>query len=193
MTLNSFVVEGAAEKAILDILVENCLLNIQRDTFLENNSGKIIFDSLNPRKFAKDFLNHDFDEPVQVHVLLDNPNKKLDFSKYSNQVGLVKYYVTREEIETIHLYHNENWLLQYGKYKQHMSGKDAKPSAFFINHGHGGLGITNIKQYDYVYNLWCNAPQELVAAIKHVQTDMKHKHSLRSFPRNYGYLADLLK
>ncbi|HAT54076.1 MAG TPA: hypothetical protein DCW31_02315 [Lactobacillus sp.] len=193
MTLNSFVVEGAAEKAILDILIENDLLKIPCDTVLENNSGKIIFDTLNPRKFAKDFLNHDFDEPIQVHVLLDSPNKKLNFLRYSNQIDSVHYYVTREEIEAIHLYYNPDWPSQYEKYKHHTTGTETKPSAFFINRGHGGLGITNIKQYDYVYGLWCDSPQALVKAIKHTKTDMLRKHSLRGYPENYGYIADLLK
>jgi len=190
--LNSIVTEGASEHAIMDILLENDLLVFSSDTLIENSAGEVIHEGLNAKAYSNEFLSHAFQDDITVHVVMDDPKRQIKLKKYSNQISVVKCYITREEIEAIHLHYNEAWSSQYSQYKQKSSGKFAKPSAFFKAATPEGLGIKTIKKYEYVYRMWSSNPSRLVAAIYAVQTEMKHKKSLRGYPNLY-YLADLIK
>lgn len=108
--------------------------------------------------------------------------------KLSNAVTDITYYVTREEIESIQLRADPNWLPRFEKYKR-KKGTDKKPSNFFIHE----LKISKIKKYDYVYKLWKDKPEALVDALQSVKREMQHKDLLKSKGSNYKYLADLLR
>ncbi|MBU7555602.1 hypothetical protein KGP43_08495 [Pediococcus ethanolidurans] len=186
------MLEGAAEAAIIDILLENNLLVFSKDELIMSANGERYQQGLNERKFARDFLRRDFgSNKIHMHIVLDKLNFSTKLHKLSDQVGNVTCYVTREEIESIQLFARSDWNAQFIKYKDNHTGKEAKPSAFFKNNE--GLGIKNIKKYDYVYNLWGNRVADLQDAIKQVKINMIQKHSLRGLGNDKKYLADLLK
>lgn len=192
MIYNGVVVEGTSEKAIVDLLIENDLLKFKRDTLLfnTNDNDEIVFASLNPKKYCADYLGHAMeDDSVVIHVVLDN-DKKLDFAKYSADIVDVQYYITKPEIEAIHLYNDPSWHAQYQKYRvtAKRSNLNPKPSEYFkAPKSQNGLGIKNIKKYEYVHNLWSNNILGLVNAIQQeaIQQNKKHPNNLT--------LADLLK
>lgn len=195
--MNGLMVEGTAEQAIIDLLLENNLLTLNVDSLIQSPQNEFYQVGLNAKKFQRDFLNHEFDS-VCVHVVLDNPKKVL---KLYNIDQLI-YYVTREEIEAIQLYAYPEWKKQYLNFVNSNSRHkniDCKPSTFFKSKD--GLEIKNIKKYDYVYNLWANNISGLVNAIKSVRNEMHKKNSIqkcfngRKKNKNveYKYLADLLK
>lgn len=194
--MNGLMVEGTAEQAIIDLLLKNDLLALSMDDLIQSPQNKFYQVGLNAKKFQRNFLNHEFDN-VCVHVVLDDPKKKL---KLYNVNQLI-YYVTREEIEAIQLYAYPGWKEQYLKFvKSNSKHKniDCKPSSFFKSED--GLGIKNIKKYDYVYNLWVNNISGLVNAIKSVRNEMHRKNSIQKCFNGrkkdkeveYKYLADLL-
>ena len=196
--LHGLIVEGKAEQAIIDLLLKSDRLILNKDNLIQSPQSKFYQVGLSAQKFQRDFLSHD--DKVCVHVVLDDPKKKL---KLFNVDELI-YHVTREEIEAIQLYANPNWKKQYLQFVKANSRKkskniDCKPSTFFRRED--GLGIKNIKKYEYVYNLWVNNIDGLVRAIKSVKSEMYKKKSIqkcfngRKKNNNikYKYLADLLK
>lgn len=195
--MDGLMVEGTAEQAIVDLLLENNLLILDEDNLIQSSQNEPYQVGLNAKKFQRDFLNHEFDS-VCVHVILDDPKKKLKFYNVNQLI----YYVTREEIEAIQLYAQPEWKKQYIKFVNSNSKHkniDCKPSAFFKSED--GLGIKNIKKYDYVYNLWLDNINGLVDAIKSVKSEMHKKNSIqkcfngrkKNKKVEYKYLADLLK
>lgn len=195
--MNGLMVEGTAEQAIIDLLLKNNLLALNKDSLIQSPQNEFYQVGLNAKKFQRDFLNHEFDS-VCVHVVLDNPKKVLKLYNVDKTI----YYVTREEIETIQLYAYPGWRGQYFKFvnsKSKHKNIDCKPSAFFKSED--GLGIKNIKKYDFVYQLWANNIDELVNAIKSVKNEMHKKNSIQKCFNGkkkdkkveYKYLADLLK
>lgn len=141
--------------------------------------------------FIKDFLAHDLGKiDFSMHVVLDNPNRSCKVLQNSKQISDITYYVTREEIEAVHLYANSKWPAEYEKYLKKVKGKESKPSSFFKNE----CNIKNIKTYNYVYALWSDNVKGLVAALIKVKSNMKKKHPLHSSSKiQQKYLADLLK
>lgn len=182
------MVEGAAEAAIIDVLLENHYLKISRDSLITDPAGNYYQDSLNDKKFVNTFLNHDFGGvPIHMHIVCDNPKRVSKIPKLSQEVTQISYYITREEIETVQLYAKPGLLQKFEIYKQ-KKGADKKPSTFLINE----QGVTTVKKYQYVYDLWRNRADDLVKAIELTKQLMKKKKLLRGY-LDRGYLADLLK
>ncbi|GBG94537.1 hypothetical protein LFYK43_09960 [Ligilactobacillus salitolerans] len=165
--------------------MENDLLIIGRDSLIENADGDYVYEGLNAKRYASEFLSHEFEENIRIFVLMDDPDRKLPISKLSKQIESINYYITREEIEAIHLHYDREWLVRYEKYKNkpYIKGKKKKPSAFFREKKPDGLGIASIKKYDHVFQLWADDPGGLVQAIQEVKVEMQRKHSLRGLGR----------
>ena len=192
---NGYMVEGSSEKAILQILYENNLLKDSAN-IIENASGDKFYDKLNEHKYSNDFLAHDFeDQPITIHVLEDNYKRQLKFNNLNKNIT-VNYYITREEIEEVQLYFNDKWPDLFQKYKKNKCGKEAKPSAFFKDK-QDGLGIKDIKKYDYVYAMWSPRVSDLVNALQKVKNSMQKRKSLIGLnvtgnTSRYFYLYDLI-
>lgn len=192
MTRSLIIAEGTAEQAILEILLKYDYLIVTIDDLISDSP--VIPKLLKGQDLAGRYLQRDFGMGIDLIVVLDSLKRqiKVPFA-YKNQINKIYYYVTRPEIEAIQLYANEDWIKQYAIYQRHQGSGDQKllkPSAFFrANPNVGGLGIRNVKSYDFVYNLWIKQPDKLVEAIKHVQRDMQKKVTLGS----RRPLADLLR
>lgn len=188
---NGIMVEGASEKAIMDLLINNNKLIFPFRSIIQSSDGTTVQDYLNELDYANNFLSHGFNKPVNIHVVLDSTNRKFKKLESNRLISTVRYYITREEIEAIHLYKHTEWLEGYMTFKNNKSNrkggsKQIKPSTFFKQE----LGIKNIKTYDYIYKLWEDDIDGLIKAIDNVKTDMAKRQKLKS---GQNYLADIIK
>lgn len=144
----SCICEGAAENAIIDILLDNNLVIFTCQEILD----KILF-VVEAQKFEKRHLHKGFNDLITIIRILDSRRENLRLSPaYQNKVDVVNV-ITASEIEML-IIHNEN---EYNQFKH--SGK--KPSDFCKQ----DLQMCNIKSYDFVKDYFSN-PQTLVNAIK---------------------------
>ncbi|MCI1985014.1 MAG: hypothetical protein LKJ69_03060 [Lactobacillus sp.] len=177
MTHALIMAEGTAEQAILEILLENDYLAVSVDELVTDKW--VIPKLMKGKDLAEKYLQRDFGtEGLELIVVLDSIKReiKLPFV-YQRQVRTTRYYVTRPEIEAIQLYAEKKWRPQYDVFRaKNRTGdqKDQKPSAFFrASPSSGGLGIRNVKSYDFVHRLWRERPDELVVAILRVKHDIQ--------------------
>lgn len=187
---NGIMVEGASENAIMDLLIENRRLVFPVESIIESSDGSRIQGSLNEKDYINDFLSHGFNKPVNVHIIQDSLKQRYRKLESSPAVSVVNYYITREEIEEVHLHKNDEWLRGYQLFKNSRANrkggsKQVKPSTFFKLE----LGMKDIKSYDTVYDLWKDDIDGLVAALESVRKDMMKRNKLK-----YGqlYLADIV-
>ncbi|MCT4662840.1 MAG: hypothetical protein N4A40_13335 [Tissierellales bacterium] len=100
MELNSTVAcicEGNAERAIMDLLLENNLLIFNEEQLLD---GEIIR-CRNGKKFESRYLNKRFKEKITVLRILDSRRENFKLSKaYQHQVDVINI-ITAPEIEIL--------------------------------------------------------------------------------------------
>lgn len=174
MKYNSFVVEGSAEKAILDILYEQDLLVFEKDEILTNSQGEIAFVGFSTTKYDAQFFSHGFDDDdddITIHILSDNGNK-VKFSADRMEQCSFSYYVTRPEIEMICICSKEKWAIDFEKSKNNFK----KPSEYMKNK----VGIKNIKRYRIVYDMFNSDIEAMLRGIKIVKR-RTHKNDLQIY------------
>lgn len=112
------IVEGAAEQAVIDMLLEYDLLIFNQNNLL---SGKPIR-TRSAKKFESDYLGKSYNGKIIIFRILDNPNEKFKISKANR--SKIKFYniITFKEIEILVIL-NEN------KYKEYKMSK-LLPSEF---------------------------------------------------------------
>lgn len=142
------ICEGAAEEAIIDILVDNDRLIFTREEMLEEKVIRI----RSARNFEERYLRKGFKDKISILRILDSKNENFKLSKaYANKVDVINI-ITAPEIEML-IIHSEG---KYEKYKR--SGK--KPSDFCKE----DLKMRNVKTYDFVKDYFSD-PDKLVDAI----------------------------
>ena len=163
------ICEGAAEAAIIDILLDNKLLIFQREEMLDER----VLRCRDGRTFENRYLRKGFNDKISVIRILDSRREIFKLSKaYESKVDVVNV-ITAPEIEMLIIL-SENKYMDFKK-----TGK--KPSNFCKEN----LKMSQVKSYDFVKNYFKNATI-LVQAIK--------KYSQISKNRKGEYaLLDLLK
>ena len=107
------ICEGAAESAIIDILVDNDLLIFTREEMLEES----VIRCRTAKKFEERYLRKGFDNQISVIRILDSRREDFRLSKaYANKVDVINI-ITAPEIEML-IIHNER---AYERFKR--SGK----------------------------------------------------------------------
>ena len=163
------ICEGAAESAIIDILVDHDLLIFSREEMLDES----VIRCRTAKKFEERYLRKRFDGQISVIRILDSRREDFCLSKaYKNKVDIINV-ITAPEIEML-IIHNEG---AYDKFKR--SGK--KPSEFCKS----DLRMHNVKSYEFVKDYFSD-PQKLVDAIHEYRRTA-------NIPRGEHSLADLLK
>lgn len=163
------ICEGAAESAIIDILVDHDLLLFPRSEMLDER----VIRCRNAKKFEERYLRKGFDEPISVIRILDSRREEFHLSKaYAHKVDVINV-ITAPEIEML-IIHNEG---AYEKFKR--SGK--KPSDFCKT----ALKMHEVKSYNFV-KAYFSKPEKLVEAIKAYRRTAKAQ-------RGEYMLSDLLK
>ncbi len=163
------ICEGAAEEAIIDILVDNNLLIFKREEMLEER----VIRCRNAKRFEERFLRKGFDEQISVIRILDSRREEFRLSKaYEKKVDVINV-ITAPEIEML-IIHAEG---VYNQFKR----SEKKPSDFCKMNLH----MHNVKSYDFVKKYFSN-PQTLVEAIKEYRRTA-------NIQRGEYSLSDLLK
>ena len=163
------ICEGAAESAIIDILVDNDLLIFTREEMLEES----VIRCRTAKKFEERYLRKGFDNQISVIRILDSRREDFRLSKaYANKIDVINI-ITAPEIEML-IIHNER---AYERFKR--SGK--KPSEFCKI----DLSIHDVKSYDFVKNYF-STPQTLVNAIGEYRRTA-------NIPKGEYSLSDLLR
>lgn len=147
--IKACICEGAAEAAIIDVLLDNDLLIFNREEMLDEN----VIRCRDGKTFETRYLRKGFQEMVSVIRILDSRRENFKLSKaYENKVDVINV-ITAPEIEMLIIL-NEN---KYNEYKK--SGK--KPSIFCKEN----LRMSNVKSYAFVKGYF-EDPEILMEAIK---------------------------
>lgn len=163
------ICEGSAEEVIINILLDNDLLIINREQLLEEKP-------IRERKgsaFEKKYLRKEFDGTITVFRILDSRSEAFKISKaYQHKVDIINV-ITAPEIEMLIIF-NEN---AYNEYKK--SGK--KPSAFCKEN----LKMKHVKETSFVREYFSDASILINAITKY--------HSKAKVKNGEYTLLDLLK
>lgn len=163
------ICEGAAENAIIDILLDHELLIFSREELLEEE----VIRCRDGKRFEEKYLRKGFKDKISVIRILDSRRENFKLSKaYEHKVDVINV-ITAPEIEMLIILHKD----QYKEFKK--SGK--KPSAFCKE----DLKMADVKAYNFVKKYFRD-PEKLVAAIKKY-------HEVSKIQRGEYTLLDLLK
>ena len=163
------ICEGAAESAIIDVLVDNDLLIFSRREMLDES----VIRCRSAKRFEERYLRKGFDDQISVVRILDSRREEFRLSKaYAHKIDVINV-ITAPEIEML-IIHNEG---AYERFKR--SGK--KPSDFCKI----DLRMHDVKSYDFVKEYFRD-PDTLVRAIKEYRRTA-------NIPNGEYTLLDLLK
>lgn len=154
--LIAIVVEGAAEEAILQVLIENNLLKFSPEQIYMEK----VIRCRSAKRFQKNYLTQGLgDKKLIIYRVLDSKREKFTLSKaYQRKVEKVVELYTRPEIEMLFIvYHND-----YHRYTSKFKTK-IKPS-IFVSQNYND--VKNFKSKHDVYSFWSQRPGELVDTIK---------------------------
>ncbi len=144
----AIICEGAAEEAIIDILLDNHLLIFERDNMLENE----VIRTRSARSLEINHLRMCFDEKISIIRILDSRKENFRLSKaYQNNIDVINI-VTAPEIEML-------IILNERKYKEYKHSKK-KPSTYCKDY----FKLHNIKSYDFVKEYFSDV-NDLIFAI----------------------------
>lgn len=147
--IKACICEGAAEAAIIDVLLDNNLLIFHREEMLDEG----VIRCRDGKTFETRYLRKGFSEMISVVRILDSRRENFKLSKaYESKVDVINV-ITAPEIEMLIIF-NEN---KYNEFKK--SGK--KPSSFCKEN----LKMSSVKSYDFVKDYFSNS-EILVQAIK---------------------------
>lgn len=163
------IVEGKAEKAIIDVLLENDLLIFNRDELFKN---KIFF-----RQKAKTFCENHLKiaiENMPLIRVIDSKKEKFDVPLvYQSKINVMDCFTT-PEIEILIIIANGDYQLYANKFKSKMKPSEYVKQEYKINKG-----------YDAHYIFWSDHIDLLVESLKTYKT--MHRND-----QEY-YLYDFLK
>lgn len=163
------ICEGAAEEAIMNILLENDLLIFSREKMIEER----VIRCRDGKKFEKEYLRKSFNEKISVIRILDSRNENFKIGKaYQHKVDIIDI-ITAPEIEMLIIF-AENKYTQFIK-----TGK--KPSDFCTQ----DLRMSNVKNYNFVYDYFSDVTL-LITAIKEY-------HRVKRIPKGEKDLLSILK
>ncbi len=87
------ICEGAAEEAIINILLDNNLLIFQRNEILEED----VIRCRSGKEFEENYLKRGFDDKISVIRILDSKNENFKLSKpYANKVDVINIIIAPE-------------------------------------------------------------------------------------------------
>lgn len=167
--IKACICEGAAEAAIIDVLLNNDLLIFGRKEMLDEG----VIRCRDGKTFETRYLRKGFNELISVIRILDSRRENFKISKaYAGKVSVINV-ITAPEIEMLIIF-NEN---KYNEFKK--SGK--KPSIFCKE----DMRMSGVKSYNFVKDYFEN-PKILVQAIKKY-------HEVSKIRKGEYTLLDLLK
>ena len=162
MTLNAILCEGAAEQAILEILLENDVLTIKKETLFEEK----VFRERSAESFFKKYMRVDLDEKVTIYRILDLKNENFKIKNKIKKDFQGKYevvdIVTSPEIEMLVII-SEGRFTDYSKVKSKV-----KPSEYCKQ----SLNLRKVKEYNFIRDYFSDV-NHLISVIKQYHSLMK--------------------
>lgn len=152
------ICEGAAEHAIIDILLDHHLLIFERENLINND----VLRCRDGQTFETRYLRQSFNDKVSVIRVLDSRKENFRLNKlYQGKVDVINV-ITAPEIEMLIIL-NEN------KYEIFKKSK-LKPSDFCKI----DLHMRKVKSYEFVFDYFSNT-DILVSAIKKIYGNQQDK------------------
>lgn len=172
MSIDGYVAcicEGAAEKVIIDLLLDNDKLIFNRKQMIDRQ----VIPCRDGKSFEVRYLRKGFDQKITVYRILDSRREKFKMSKaYAEKIEIVNV-ITAPEIEMLVIFNED----KYKDYKK--SG--LKPNEYCKSH----LRYKDIKSYLFIKEYFKDI-SKLVLCIK--------QYKSKSAVRNGEFsLHDLLK
>lgn len=128
------ICEGGAERAILDLLLDNHQLIFEREDLIEEE----VLRCRSGKEFEGKYLKKGFSEKITVYRILDSRRENFKLSKaYAQKVDVVNV-ITAPEIEML-------VICNEGKYKE-FKAMGEKPSTYCKSR----LRYKNVKSYDFI-------------------------------------------
>ena len=163
------ICEGAAECAIIDLLLDNDKLKFTREDLLEEE----LLRCRSAKKFEEQHLRKGFTEQITVLRILDSRNENFKLSKaYVNKINVINV-ITAPEIEMLVILNED----KYQKYKN----ARMKPSEYCKS----VLRYPNVKSTKFITDYFVDVDL-LVRSIKEYKR-------VSNIPKGEYTLADLLK
>lgn len=163
------ICEGAAEAAIIDVLLDHDQLIFTREEMLEEQ----VLRCRDGKKFETKYLRKGFAGKISVIRILDSRRENFKLSKaYENKVDVINV-ITAPEIEMLIIFCED----QYNEFKKSRK----KPSVFCKE----DLRMPDVKSYDFVKDYFSNS-EVLVTAIQKY-------HGMSKIPKGEYTLLDLIK
>ena len=164
------IYEGSAEKAIIELLLENDKLRFKWNDLLE---GELI-QCRSAKNFEEQYLRKDFTEKITVVRILDSRKERFKMSPaYADKIGEIVNIITAPEIEML-------IILNEGKYTEYKKSCK-KPSDFCKTE----LKLPKVKNYNFVKQYFGNV-NTLINAI------CEYKR-VSNIPQGEYTLMDILK
>lgn len=133
------ICEGGAERAILDLLLDNHKLIFEREDLIEEE----VLKCRSGREFEERYLRKRFAGKITIYRVLDSRSEKFNLRKtYEHKVD-VKNVITAPEIEKL-IICNE------GKYKDYEKEARKNPKLKPSVYCKSNLKYKNVKSYDFV-------------------------------------------
>lgn len=133
------ICEGGAERAILDILLDNKKLIFSREDLIDEQ----VLRCRNGREFEERYLRKRYSDKITVYFVHDSRSEKFNLSKaYKHKVD-IKNVITAPEIEKL-IICKEGWYKNYEK--ESRKNPKLKPSSYCKSK----LKVKTIKSYSFV-------------------------------------------
>lgn len=168
------ICEGGAERAIIDLLLDNHKLFFEREDLLEGE----VLRCRNGKQFQERYLRKGFTGKITIYRILDSRRENFNIGKAYEPKVDVKNVITAPEIEML-IICNED------KYEEYQNEKrknfDLKPSTYCKSI----LKYKNVKCYDFVLRYF----SDIDVLIKALHEYRK----ISKLPKNEMCILDLLK
>lgn len=133
------ICEGGAERAIIDLLLDNHKLIFEREELIEEE----VLRCRSGKEFEKRYLKKGFTEKITIYRILDSRSEKFNLSKAYEPKVDVKNVVTAPEIEKL-IICNEGKIKEYER--ESRKNPNLKPSTYCKSF----LKYPDVKGYDFV-------------------------------------------
>ncbi len=154
------ICEGGAERAILDLLLDNHMLIFEREQLIEEE----VLRCRSAKEFEGKYLKKGFEEKIIVYRILDSRSENFKISKaYKHKIDIVNV-VTAPEIEMLIIF-NE------GKYREFKKPNE-KPCIYCKRN----LKYKDVKSYEFVRQYFSDLNLLIKALHEYRRVSKVHKH-----------------
>ena len=157
------ICEGGAERAIMDLLLDNHMLIFERGELLDEE----VLSCRKGKEFEEKYLGKGFSDKITIYRVLDSRSEEFKLSKaYKEKIDIVNL-ITAPEIEML-IICNEGKFAEFQKFKNNKSGK---PSTYCKSE----LGYKNVKTYEFVYQYFSDISNLKYAIYEYRRLSGGHK------------------